>query len=98
MSIRKNHPNALAAGGSAGSVAALVSILAAFGVTIPTAGAVWVVAAAPVVFLAIGRKGIRGIVRQVWRGSEGDVVVTHAPEPVESVEVAGDEAEEVEGP
>jgi predicted dinucleotide-binding enzyme len=98
LSIRKNHPNAVAAAGSGGSAAALVSILAAFGIAVPPVAAAWAVAAAPVVFLAIGRKGIRGLVRQVWRGSEGDVVVTHAPEPVESVEVHGDDAEEVEGP
>lgn len=95
MNVVRKHPNATAAAGSGGSAAALVTILMAFGVTIPLALAVWVVAAAPVIFLAIGQKGIKGIARQVWQGEESDtVVVTEAPVPVESVVIDGEEAEE----
>jgi hypothetical protein len=63
------HPNAVVAGGSAFSAAGLVTVLAAFGIALPLAAAVFIVAAVPVVALAIGRKGIKGLVRQLWAGS-----------------------------
>ena len=65
-----DHPNAVVAGSSAFSAAGLVTVLAAFGIACPLAAAVFIVAAVPTIALAVGRKGVRGIVRQIWRGSE----------------------------
>lgn len=70
MRVVKEHPNATAAAGSGGVGTVLVALLAAFGIVLPPVAAAAIAAAFPVVFLAIGRKGIRGIVRQIWRGSE----------------------------
>lgn len=66
-----SHPNAVVAGASAGSAAALVTIAAAFGLSIPLEAAVWIVAAVPPAMLALGRKGIVGLWRQLLHGSEG---------------------------
>lgn len=89
------NPNATAAGGSTLTAATLIAILAWVGITMPLTVAVYVVAILPIVVLYVGRKGLRGVARQVWRGSEGDIVVTEAPVPVEAVTVEGEDAEEV---
>lgn len=72
MNIVRNNPNAAVATGGVGAGTALVAILAACGVVFPPVVAAAIAGAVPIILLAIGRRGIRGIVRMVWRGSEDE--------------------------
>jgi hypothetical protein len=64
----KKHPNATVAGGL-GGVAALVAWLAELEhVAMPAPVAVLAAGILTTVVLAIGRDGVRGIARRLWRG------------------------------
>lgn len=65
------HPNAVVAGSSGGSAATLVLVLSAFGITLPLAAAVALVAVVPPVALFVGRRGIKGTLKALWEGVGG---------------------------
>lgn len=71
--IARNNPNALAAAGSGiGGGTIVVWLLGLAGLSItPVAGAA-IAGVCATVFLFVGRKGLRGIARIIWRGSEDD--------------------------
>jgi hypothetical protein len=62
------HPNATVAGTTGGTAALVVALLHAAGVEVSVDVAVAVVAAVPPVALFIGRNGVRGVIRMLWRG------------------------------
>lgn len=62
------HPNATVAGTTGGTAALLVALLHAAGVDVSVDAAVAIVACVPPLALFIGRNGIRGAARLVWRG------------------------------
>lgn len=65
-----SHPNATAAGGSSLVAVALVYIASLFGLDVPAeVGAAFAGGLAAAV-LMIGRRGITGIARTIWRGSD----------------------------
>lgn len=70
------HPNTVVGGGLPGSVAAILYALRLAGVEVPDppleVGLV-IAAALSAAALLIGRRGIRGIARLFWRGSEESV-------------------------
>lgn len=64
------HPNAatsLIAGGGGGS--AVYAILNAAGVHVTPEVAIWIAAAASTVVLFVGRNGLQGVARIIWRGT-----------------------------
>lgn len=75
MNPTKNHPNATAAAGTTGAGAVLVWALGLAGVTVPPVAAVTIAGGLTVVFLAVGRRGIKGVARMVWSGSEEETGV-----------------------
>lgn len=64
------HPNATVAGGTGGTAALVVALLHASGIDISLDLAVAITAAVPPVALFIGRNGLRGVIRVVWRGGK----------------------------
>ena len=65
------HPNATAAGTAAGVVGAVLWLLEAAGVDVPEPPVhvtVWIGGAVSAVVLVIGRDGLRGLARRIWRG------------------------------
>jgi hypothetical protein len=66
----KKNPNAVAAGGSGVAATILVGTLAYFGVGMEPVFAAALTTAASTAVLLVGRKGISGLARQLWRGSE----------------------------
>lgn len=62
------HPNATVAGGGATAGILLVWILSLVGVELPPAVAAVTAGLIPVALLFIGRNGLRGVLRLVWRG------------------------------
>lgn len=63
------HPNATAAGGTVGVSVLLIWIAGLLGVDLSAEVAAALTGLLTVVVLAVGRDGIRGIARRVWRGS-----------------------------
>lgn len=68
--LAKLHPNATAVAGTGGGAALIVTVLAAFNITIDTVTAAWIVATVPTVFLALKREGVKGYVLQFWKGDD----------------------------
>ncbi len=65
------HPNATAAASSGAGVAVLIYLLALVGVAVPEpplAVGIFAGDAVSALVLALGRGGIRGIARTLWRG------------------------------
>lgn len=62
------HPNATVAGTTGGAAALIVGLLHAAGLNISLDVAVAITAAVPPVALFIGRNGLRGAIRLLWRG------------------------------
>jgi hypothetical protein len=67
----KEHKNATVGGGS-GAVGGLlaVTVVGWLGFAVSAQEGVLIAGAVTFVVLLVGRKGIRGIVRMVWRGNE----------------------------
>ena len=63
-----SHPNATVSGLSAALGTIVVAALDYYGYELEPAVAAAVVGATSAIVLAIGRDGVRGIVRRVWRG------------------------------
>lgn len=72
MNMIQRNPNTAVATGGVGAGTALVAILAACGVVLPPVVAAAIAGAIPIILLAIGREGIRGIIRMIWRGSDDE--------------------------
>lgn len=71
MRIVKENPNAAAAAGSGvGGGVVVVWLLGLAGVTVSAVTGAAIAGACATVFLFIGRRGIRGVARMVWRGSD----------------------------
>lgn len=68
----KNNPNASVAGGTTGLGVIVVFVLGALGVPVPPEVAVAGVGLVSTAVLVIGRRGIRGIARSIWRGNEDE--------------------------
>ena len=69
--MKNPHPQATAAGSSASAVAVLIYLLSLAGVEIPDpplAVGILLGGAISALVLAVGRGGLRGIVRTLWRG------------------------------
>jgi hypothetical protein len=67
----KEHPNAALGGGSAfGGGLLVVAVVGWLGFSLSAADGVLIAGALTTGALLVGRKGIRGIVRMVWRGNE----------------------------
>lgn len=64
----KNHPNATVAATSGGVGVIIVWLLSLAGVHMPAEVGAAVSTIAATVALLIGRRGIRGIARIIWRG------------------------------
>lgn len=64
-----NHPNAVAGGSSGLGAALVVYLISLAGYEIPGWVGAAAAAAAASVFLFVGRNGVRGVIRLVWRGS-----------------------------
>jgi len=67
------HPNARAAAGAGGTVAVVIYLLSLFGISVPDpplAVGVAIGGAVSAIFLLVGRAGIRGVFRLLWRGSD----------------------------
>jgi hypothetical protein len=64
------HPNAVAAGASTGPSVFLVWILGYLGVDVSPEVAVVIAGGIAAATLLVGRKGLRGIARTLWRGSD----------------------------
>lgn len=64
----RRHPNASVAGGSGALGILLVWILGQFGVALPPEVAAAISTAAATLALVIGRRGLSGLARLIWRG------------------------------
>lgn len=63
------HPNAVVGGTSATGLGLLIVYVAAmFGIVIPPEVAVVVAAACGAAVLMVGRSGVRGVARRLWKG------------------------------
>jgi hypothetical protein len=62
------HPNATVAGGLTGLSALVVAVAGWFGAAITATQAVAISGGITTVGLLIGKRGIRGLARVVWRG------------------------------
>lgn len=62
------HPNASVAGGLTGVSALVVAVAGWLGASLTTTQAVAISGAITTLGLLIGRKGIRGLARMIWRG------------------------------
>lgn len=64
------NPNAVVGGTSGvGGGAAVIYLLSLVGITVSGYGAVLIAGAITTVFLFVGKHGIRGFLRMIWRGS-----------------------------
>jgi hypothetical protein len=66
----KNNPNASVSGGTTVVAALLAFSLTAVGVPLSPELAVIAAGVLTTAALAVGRRGIRGVVRMIWHGSE----------------------------
>lgn len=66
------HPNAKAAGSTTGAGVLVVWLLGYFGVDLSAEAGAVIAGGAATVVLAVGRRGIRGALRALWRGPEPD--------------------------
>lgn len=71
MKLTKAHPNATTAGASSASVLVVVWIAQMLGADLSPELAVVFSGVWAAIVLAIGRNGIRGVVRKIWHGSSG---------------------------
>lgn len=67
----RHHPNASLAAASGSLSGAIVWALSLWGVTLTAYDGIYVATAVITATLAIGRRGIRGLARTLWRGTEG---------------------------
>lgn len=66
------HPNAALSVGTGGAGVLIIWLLGHTGVSMPNEVAVLVAAAITSVALLVGRKGVRGVIRLVWHGSDDE--------------------------
>lgn len=67
--VVQNHPNATLAAGAGGAAGTIIWAASAFGVTVPGTVGAYLATFIATGALAIGRRGIRGIARIIWRGN-----------------------------
>lgn len=69
--VVQNHPNATLAAGAGGAAGTIIWIASSFGVTVPGTVGAYLATIIAATALAVGRRGIRGIARVLWRGNNG---------------------------
>lgn len=72
MNLTKTHPNATTAGVSSASALVIVWIAQMVGLDVGPELAVVFAGAWTTVALAVGRNGLRGLIRKVWRGGNAN--------------------------
>lgn len=68
-----NHPNATASGASSAVAVLTLAALSAMGVTLSPLVSAALVGAVSSLVLFVGREGLRGLARRVWKGSNNGV-------------------------
>ena len=71
MSVTGNNPNATLAGGTTGVAAAVTYLLSLTTWNVPPTVAVLAAGGVTTLLLFIGRNGIRGLFKMIWRGQGG---------------------------
>ena len=69
--VTKHHPNASLAAASGSVSGVIVWALSLWGITLTAYDGIYVATGVITITLAIGKRGIRGLCRIVWRGAEG---------------------------
>jgi hypothetical protein len=67
--MSNNDPNATVAGGTTGVGVLIVWLLGRYGVNLSAEVGAAIAGGAATVLLVIGRRGIKGTLQRVWRGS-----------------------------